>query len=174
MEESVHNLKDDGYVYLCRMLDYWKIGSSAYPAERMTSLDVGPVPITLVHAFASRMAARVERTLHCAFRKKRVRKEWFSLSAEDVSAICSIQVCPTVSDLPDRLRQTPDASKARRKPRRDRQRKRRAAIVSIHPKLLQQVDLLADRNAMRRSHVLSIGLREYLEREGFWPPPPQA
>lgn len=42
--------------------------------------------------------------------------------------------------------------------------------VRIHPGLAEAADLLAERNATTFPQEVNRALREYLQREGLWPP----
>jgi hypothetical protein len=89
-----------GYVYLMEMGEYYKIGQTIDVPGRLLSLDVGPLPLRLVHSFASHDAKGDEAFLHQKHAAKRVRREWFRLEVEDVEAFCRIQVGPIQSSAP--------------------------------------------------------------------------
>jgi DNA-binding XRE family transcriptional regulator len=93
-----------GWVYLMLAGVHYKIGSTTDTERRHVQLDVGAVPLEVVHCFPSKIAARIETTLHRHFRDKRARREWFLLSDEDVASITSISACDSFDDLPPGMR----------------------------------------------------------------------
>lgn len=57
--------------------------------------------------------------------------------------------------------------------RRDRH-KFRPFMVRLHPKIRQQLRVLAERNASDESTEARTAIRKYLEDAGLWPPPPES
>lgn len=119
-----------GYVYLMELSGYHKIGQTIDVPGRLRTLDVGPVPLRLVHSFLSPSALSDEAFLHRRFASKWVRGEWFRLDREDVSEICRIESGPVfvrpVEQLPLALPPMPPRTPARLKCREaDRHARRR-------------------------------------------------
>lgn len=82
-----------GYVYLLYSLaGLYKIGKSIHPERRIRRLEVTlPFTIWAEHIFSADDYSLAERQLHRRFADKRVDGEWFSLAADDVAWIKSIQ-----------------------------------------------------------------------------------
>lgn len=76
-----------GYVYLMHNArnGFYKIGFSANPKVRENTLQSEDPQVTLVGAFAGTL--KDEKDMHNAYRDRRVRGEWFNLSAVDVEGI---------------------------------------------------------------------------------------
>lgn len=108
LHKSVKQAKEDeqrkkikktvpGYVYLLKSGEYYKIGKAKNLKNRLDSLAVGvktPFDIKLIHSFKSNDYTADELSLHNKFSDKRSDGEWFVLSSEDVSWICSIKGTP--------------------------------------------------------------------------------
>ena len=74
------------FVYVMECGGYYKIGLSATPRVRCSSIQVGnPFPVTLIGVAEG--SDYVEAEWHAVFRAKRVRGEWYALTDEDVSRI---------------------------------------------------------------------------------------
>jgi len=80
------------HIYLIRAsTGECKIGVSRNAQTRLAQLQTAsPVPLTLLHCFPAMNARGVEAELHKRFDVKRVRNEWFLLSAEDIAVVCAI------------------------------------------------------------------------------------
>jgi hypothetical protein len=52
-----------------------------------------------------------------------------------------------------------------------RPHKRPGVLLRLHQLMLQQLDILVERNATDRTEEIRRAIREYLEREKLWPPP---
>ena len=93
-----------GYVYLFATSDrFSKIGFSQNPESRVKAFRRLPFAVWLEHAFPVGDQL-VETVVHKALESKRVRYEWFILSADDVTAFKQVRSAPTWYDLPDRFR----------------------------------------------------------------------
>jgi len=81
-----------GYVYLLRADNgLYKIGKTTCLDRRITELSIKlPYELELIHAVESDNIDVLEQLLHEQFADKRVRGEWFALSARDVEFICSL------------------------------------------------------------------------------------
>lgn len=80
-----------GGVYLVKCLDRYKIGKAQNIRFRVSALaTAAPYDLEYIHGIQTRQATELERQLHNRFAAKRVRGEWFELSAEDVSYITSL------------------------------------------------------------------------------------
>ncbi len=81
-------------VYLMEMGEFHKIGQAINAARRRITLDVGPLPLRLVHSFPSPDSIRDEKCLHKRYKAKLVRREWFRLDPPDVDEIRRILAGP--------------------------------------------------------------------------------
>ncbi len=93
--QVVTNKADQERCYVYLMVDttnkFYKIGISNDPKyrERTLQSDKPTIELICAKAFPSRVLAEaIESALHKAFRKKRIRGEWFKLSDEDVRYLC--------------------------------------------------------------------------------------
>lgn len=86
-----------GYVYLIKSTaGYYKIGSSRSVQNRVRQLQCGnPEPLMLLHQFPSADAQQDEFSLHAKFAERRVRNEWFALTAADIESICALEQAAT-------------------------------------------------------------------------------
>ncbi len=82
-------MSDKQYVYLIKSQNYYKIGRSKNPPQRMRKLAgaLPPVDPELVHVIDSKDPRRLERALHALFANKHVKGEWFVLMPEDIDVI---------------------------------------------------------------------------------------
>jgi hypothetical protein len=89
-----------GFVYLLETSDrYQKIGFSLYPSHRGTAFLNLPFAAWLGHVFPVGDKL-VEREIHHRFRYKRVRGEWFCLTAGEVESVKRLTGVRGVTDLP--------------------------------------------------------------------------
>lgn len=80
-----------GYIYIAYApTGHHKIGLSKNPGARIKQLNNTPYEVTIIHTFPANHARIAEEVLHTEFSSKRVRGEWFALSQEDVTWLCSI------------------------------------------------------------------------------------
>ena len=83
---------EDGFVYLMKGDTSWKIGKSQDPLRRHKEVSrKSEGDVSLVHVISSNWHSRAEWELHERFKRKRAFREWFYLTEEDVSYICSLQ-----------------------------------------------------------------------------------
>jgi hypothetical protein len=83
-----------GWVYLIRSEHgYYKIGiTTGYLESRFKSLcTASPFELTLVHSFPADDCFQAEEALHALFARKRMRGEWFDLTADDVASLSAIK-----------------------------------------------------------------------------------
>lgn len=91
LDKSQRSFGNHGFVYLMKAMNAYKIGKSVNAEERAISLQISlPVEIEIVHVLKSGDMSWVERVFHRAFEHKRIRGEWFDLSAEDVKKIVGL------------------------------------------------------------------------------------
>jgi hypothetical protein len=97
------------YVYLFRFGEMYKIGVSTSPSIRLTQVCKGEPDSECLHAFPSGSAFAVESALHRRFADNAVpdQNEWFALSQDAVSLICSVKRANAVADLPQPLQPPP-------------------------------------------------------------------
>lgn len=80
-----------GYIYLIKLLDYYKIGRSKNVSKRLTTMSVKlPFDLELLHAFPANDMYEAEFHLHLQFADKRGKGEWFRLNNLDVEYIASL------------------------------------------------------------------------------------
>ena len=86
------------YIYLCRnhRNGYTKIGLSSNPSYREKTLQSEEPEVSFIAIFHGDYLR--ERALHEQFQRKRLRGEWFDLSAEDVANIIAAFTLPTEDD----------------------------------------------------------------------------
>lgn len=94
---NIAKAKRKGYVYLFEHNGVYKIGKTKREAEQRKNevanqLFVNPDEITVVHVIAVEDRNQFELTLHAMFKDKQIpgKKEWFTLSPDDVSYIKSL------------------------------------------------------------------------------------
>ena len=94
MREQMSEKSTSGYVYVFEAENrLYKIGKSFDPNQRVARFNSLPVAVTLIHQIESTDAGWLERKLHRQFAAKRVRGEWFALTAEDVAELARMKVC---------------------------------------------------------------------------------
>jgi len=82
-----------GYVYLFQTsTGIYKIGQSIDPGKRLTSIQSSlPYKLSSIVRIPTNDMSKLENELHNRFRDKRIRREWFDLSPEDVEYIKGLQ-----------------------------------------------------------------------------------
>lgn len=77
--------ENQGYVYLLRSGDYYKIGKSRDYNKRIKAIKLQlPFEVEKVHVVKAKDMNQLERYWHQRFKNKRENGEWFVLSAEDI------------------------------------------------------------------------------------------
>lgn len=85
--------RSPGFTYLVQAGGRYKIGKATDVAKRIKSLQTGSAEeIRLVHTIPTQRVELAEKQLHARFKGKRERGEWFDLSADDVTWLCSLTV----------------------------------------------------------------------------------
>lgn len=78
-------------VYLLRCGEHYKIGMSDNVSKRVKQIQTNsPHEVKHIHTIPTDNPSDLEQQLHTRFASKRVRGEWFALSDDDVSFICSL------------------------------------------------------------------------------------
>ena len=88
-------MKNKKYLYLirCGNSDFYKIGTSENPEERLQMLQIGcPFPLVLVYRKRFKEATKIEGFLHRKYRDKQKVGEWFELSGDEIYLIQQGQV----------------------------------------------------------------------------------
>ena len=100
-----------GYVYLIAAPEgLFKIGRSVNPARRLREVLCGSSGDQLLTAIPSAEPGWLERYLHRAFSHRRVRREWFRLSEDEVGLILAIPAAARPEDIPPAVRSLHDAA----------------------------------------------------------------
>lgn len=78
--------KPQGFVYLLKSGDYYKIGKANDLNKRLSQIKLQlPFEVKLVHAIEAFHPYKVEQHWHKRFEEKRRNGEWFVLTEEDVA-----------------------------------------------------------------------------------------
>ena len=83
-------MKIKKYLYLiqCDNSNFYKVGISEDPEERLKALQVGcPYPLVLIYKKYLKNAFRVEKALHKSLKNKQEIGEWFRLSKDEIKLI---------------------------------------------------------------------------------------
>ncbi len=134
------------HVYLYRLDDLHKIGSSLAPESRLASID----PLQqghLVHTFPSLNAYKVEVALHRRFADCRIRREWFRLSPDDVTLVSGVERADVPEDLPTLLYRSPATGQIR-----------------IEPDLVRKIAFISIARGVPMTDIVSPILRPHIER----------
>lgn len=70
--------KNEGFVYLLKCSDTYKIGFSNKVNRRIKELDVRPFKIELIRQWESSVAYSIETELHKRFKQYKIDNEWYS------------------------------------------------------------------------------------------------
>ncbi len=83
--------KQRGYVYIITdTYGNYKIGKTGNPLSRLLSLQLGLPYFEIVHYIYCRNMHDREKELHERYKDKKIRNEWFKLTAEDIEYIKTI------------------------------------------------------------------------------------
>jgi hypothetical protein len=100
--------------------NHYKIGCTVDLIKRLDILNCAcPFEIVLIHTIYTEDAEALEKALHRRFATQRIKREWFTLSQDDIKYIKSIhnslQIIPPVVEQPNQIirPQTQEASKDR-------------------------------------------------------------
>lgn len=86
--------RSPGYIYLVRSETGYKIGKAIDVNKRLKQLRTGTPFLELLHTIPTQNTSIAESNLHAKFKDKRRTgggKEWFDLTDEDVSWLCSLK-----------------------------------------------------------------------------------
>lgn len=86
-ESKPTDLQQNGYVYLVKMGETYKIGISINPENRLKEFTKLPYPLEYICVEKVYNYGKVEQQLHSVFAGKNIRGEWFLLDDTDVSFI---------------------------------------------------------------------------------------
>lgn len=85
--ENTRAKAKDGYVYLLRSGQHWKIGRTDNIEKRIKSISVSlPEAVELDHVIRTDDPSGIEAYWHKRFSERRLNGEWFQLTREDVRA----------------------------------------------------------------------------------------
>lgn len=89
--EKPRGENEDGFVYLMKGDESWKIGKSRDPLRRRKEVNrASEGEVGLFHVISSNWHSRAEWELHQRFKNKRAFREWFYLEPDDVAFVCGI------------------------------------------------------------------------------------
>lgn len=89
--KNIEKSKRDGYVYLLKSDQYYKIGMSKDVDARMLQISPKlPVPPELIHIIKTEDMRQLEEALHKQFNHFRVNGEWFKLDQNSVDLIMAM------------------------------------------------------------------------------------
>jgi Meiotically up-regulated gene 113 len=94
LTKRAREVKRAGFVYLIKDGDtsHYKIGRTKNVTSRLKSLNIRTSsPLELIHAIKTKDAIRLEAEFHNYFGARRIKGEWFALSAEDVRMFLEYQ-----------------------------------------------------------------------------------
>lgn len=77
----------EGFVYLMKSLEGYKIGVAKDPLSRLNSIRTSAPSIELIHTFEADDYRMAEDLLHKEFQSKHIAGEWFDLSDSEVEDI---------------------------------------------------------------------------------------
>lgn len=81
----ISTLPQAGWLYVVQCSDYYKIGKTNSVKNRFAQLQSSmPFALRLIHQSYHHDIVQTERNIHATFSDKRIRGEWFTLSAEDL------------------------------------------------------------------------------------------
>lgn len=93
-DEEPKDTDDYNYLFYDPFTDYYKIGRSINPVERLSSVNRGIPPgrqkVEIVHYFWTDNSCDSEMELHDLYEDQRLSGEWFGLNPEDVAYFESI------------------------------------------------------------------------------------
>lgn len=77
-----------GYVYIVKCADLYKIGATRNAVQRIARFETSyPHDLRVIRIAQVADMKRVEKSLHTRFAQKRVKGEWFDLTASDLRVI---------------------------------------------------------------------------------------
>jgi hypothetical protein len=86
--EKTKKKPSPGFVYLAKCQNYYKIGKSKNPEQRIAEIQTcSPFAIRLIHILPAKNMDRLESNLHKKFDHLRIKGEWFELDDQDVGYI---------------------------------------------------------------------------------------
>lgn len=92
----------DGYVYLFKWMNFYKIGTSVNVQSRLGPLSASlPMPGEILHTIPTNHMSDAELSLHDKFAAKRLNGEWFALSDEDIAWLLQIRSICSENDTLD-------------------------------------------------------------------------
>ena len=88
--EKTTSQSDNGYIYVIKMDNYYKIGKTKNPKERFGEYTLLPKEPTIICCECVSFYSKVETDLHKKYKEKALRGEWFALDEKDVEEIKQI------------------------------------------------------------------------------------
>lgn len=80
-----------GHIYILQSAHGCKIGKTTNLTARLRALNVQlPFPATMLHTIATGDTTKAEAQLHQRFAHCRLNGEWFNLSPDDITWLCSL------------------------------------------------------------------------------------
>jgi hypothetical protein len=92
VNEKQINKKQDGFVYVIRFLDFYKIGYTTNPTRRLSDFTKVSLPSSpeLIESIQTKYAMFLETILHKKFADQRLNGEWFILTPIDLDFLSKL------------------------------------------------------------------------------------
>jgi hypothetical protein len=82
-----HKIGMPGFVYLIKHNDLYKIGRAQDVERRIADIAIVPGEFSLIHSVKAEYSCSAETFLHRKYKHKRIHREWFALTEQDVADI---------------------------------------------------------------------------------------
>jgi len=87
INKSDNNYQNE-YLYIIHNSEYYKIGISSDPENRLKALQTSsPYELKLIKVYECKNSNKIESLIHAKLKHKNIRGEWFDLSNDDIKEI---------------------------------------------------------------------------------------